>query len=688
MNLLKFIIFHIFVWLFCLNVNAIEKDSVSSFISLDAVEVNAKSSSLKSIQNQEYSLQLTGIDRLPQFLGSTDPVRTLQLLPGVQTMGEGSGGLYVEGCNPSHNLILLDGAPVYNPIHMGGLFSVFNADHLGEFTLKKNYISPEFGGCLAGVLVSKTKTIIPDKFKLDGNLSLIVSNATMQIPLNKKSQLIVSGRSSYLKPVLNIINNFTPLKSDLDYSFYDINVGYNYSSEKDDVKINIYGGSDFVSIAKEDVYAVDGCVSWSNFVSSINWIHRASSRSKVIQTICYSGFSDKLFLRFGASEVSFLSEFKKITYKNKYEYAFLRSKISLGSEFTQHYYKPQYLSYSDFGLAQDVKQKYSTELGVWLEVTRNLTKKLSATLGLRMSAFLYKDSLFNFRYVVNPEPRFNLKYDFTKTLSCDISVQKQVQYLNQVITSSIGFPSNFWVMSSDIIPYQKSYSYIIGATKGFQNNRFQILSNIYYRDLRNQFESSGYLTDLFSGDFDESSRFHVGNGDNYGIELLLKKNTGMFTGWLSYTLSKSMRTFDDINQAGEVPSISDRPHVFNAVVTCDLSSKWDLSSCFVYASGVPTTFSKGAYVIGESAVNEYPSYNSNKLPSYHRLDISLTRSLKIKYFRYCKLNLSVYNVYARENPYLFSSGLSVKESSGWVKIRRNRQILFSVMPSIGFKFGL
>lgn len=660
-------------------------DSLLKSIELDVFDIISKTSPVGSLGNQEYILKMSAIERLPQMLGSTDPIKSFQLLPGIQTMSE--GGLYIEGCNTSHNLILLDGASIFNPIHLGGLFSVFNADHLNDFVLKKNYISSEYGSCLAGVLTAKSNTEIPNKLKLDANISLMVSNATAIIPLNKKSVLSISGRVSYIKPILEIVNSFLSTKANLSYSFYDFNLTYFYKHLTNEMKLSLYTGNDDVRFFQKE-FVVDANVNWLNLVGSLDWKKKINKWNELSHVVYYSGLNDELSVSLGGSNISLLSNIKKIGYKNKYNVKFNNLDLLLGSEYIHYFFVPQYLSYSDFGVYQQEQKQSSSEIGVFGECEYEFNSKLKTKLGVRLSGFFYRDSLSENLNHVNPEPRFNIKYKISKTCTLDFTLQHQVQYVNQVMTSAIGFPSDFWVMTSDYIPYQESNSYIFNITKTTKSYNYEFASNFYFRELTNQFESSGYLTDLFTGKMNQLGRFTIGKGNNYGCEFLVKKNSNRLTGWLSYTLSWAWRIFDEIEQSTTVPALSDRRHVINVVSNYAFSSKWDLSACFVFASGVPSTFSKGIYVIGEMAVNQYPEYNSNRLPSHHRLDISVTRTLKLKYFKSSKLNFSVYNVYARENPFLLTSALLIDSTNQSFKIKRYNHSLYSILPSIGIKISL
>ncbi len=663
-----------------------EIDSIDKYLNLDAVEIVIKENPLTTVKDQEYSLRLKSLDRLPQFLGSTDPIRTFQLLPGIQTTGDISGGLFVEGCNPSHNLILLDDAPVYNPTHLGGFFSVFNSDHLESFNFNKDYISPIYGGRLGGALYANSIKTIPNETKTDANISLLVSNATTLIPLSKKSMLSISGRISYLNPILNLINSIQEQKSSINYSFYDINVGYLYKSKNDEWKINFYSGKDEMNVT-QDNFQINGEIDWRNLIGSTNWNHKFNSKDFLSQTLYYSSFGDNLSISLNSSNITFISNIQEIGYKNCYSKQIENINFKIGLDYNRRFFIPQYLDYSDLGNAQKEEAENYSEMGAFIEANFNLTKKLSTQLGFRQSLYLYKDSLSKTANYTNPEPRLNLKYKHNNTFSTNITIQQQVQYINQVMTSAIGFPSNFWVATNENIPYQKSQSIALSANKKTRNLNYEFVSSIFYKKLYNQFESSGYITDLFLGSIDIQNRYNTGDGDNYGTEILIKKNSGDLTGWLSYTLSWSWRNFDNINAGNQVPSITDRRHDFNLVANYNLSSKWDFSACFILASGVPATFSEGIYIIGEMAVNQYPDYNSNRLPWYHRLDISATRNLKIKYFKTSKLNFSIYNVYGRKNPFLFSTALLYDEANGRVKIQRHSHSLYSIMPSIGLKIG-
>ncbi len=666
------------------------KDSISKQYDLDVFEFAIKKEPMKIGDRQSYSLSLKSIEQLPQMFGSTDALRTLQLLPGVQTVGEASSGLYVEGCNPSQTLVLLDNAPVFNPVHLGGFFSVFNNDHFDDFNLQKNFISTEYGGRLAAVLTVNSQTNIPKKITTDANVSVLMSNATVRIPLNKKSVITLSGRTSYVNPILelfaprNKLSSRSEKKATLQYNFYDLNLGYFYSSGKNELKFSLYTGYDNAVMNLSEKY-MNGYLQWENTTASLNWKYKKDDTNSLNQTVYYSSYNDDLSLSLGLiTEVNFVSSLQEVGYKNRVFGEIQKLKYNFGFDYLYRFMKPQCLEIPYLSGTQQALSTSSSEAALSGELTYSFSEKLNATLGLRGSLYIYEDSLLNIATKAAFEPRFNLNYEFSKTLKWSFSAQQQVQYLNQVMNSTIGFPTNFWIQTSDEVPFQKSQSLSLGMEKRLFNYEYSLLANVFYRKLYNQFESTGRIIELLEKpDIDPVSRYRRGDGDNYGVELLVQKKYGKLTGWVAYTLSWAWRKFDDFEK--KTPAISDRRHDLNMVLTYDTRAKWDFSASFVLASGTPTTFASGVYLVGEMPMTDYAEYNSNRLPTYHRLDISATRKLKIKYVQESKLNFSIYNVYGRLNPLMYSSQLMYSANTKEFRASWYYHSLFTLLPSIGLK---
>ncbi len=684
--MLKKIIFYCF-WLFLMQNNFAQEAADTIMVSLEDFEIIGKENPLSTQQNGEYSLRPSAIERLPQFMGSSDPIRSMQLLPGVQTVGEGGGGLFISGMNPSQSLTLLDGTPIFNPIHLGGFFSTFNSSYLGKFTLQKGYIAPEFGGRLGAVLLADSRTYIPEKTEIAANLSLLVSDVSAHIPINEHSLLSVSGRVSYLDPTLYLMNRILNKETNLSYQFYDTNVNYFYKKNKNEWKVGFYGGQDI--LYSENLYRsgtnISGSVKWHNLLGSVSYTRHFNQKENLTQSVYYSEFGDNLGVTFGSSEVKFLSKIEEFGYKATFAKKNNKLYFKGGGEFIYRHFTPQYLNESDFGTAQIKQQNNFIETALFAQANYHFSPHWQTNFGLRGSTYFYKNSFDETSHFANLEPRAELILQPDPTLNFSVTAQRQAQYINQVLSSAIGFPSNFWVSSNENIPYQSAHAFILSGRKSLSSSAYEISGNIFYRKLYNQFESSGYLSDLFTGNLDELGRFVCGDGDNYGTEILLKKNSGKLTGWIGYSLTWAWRNFDKIEQGARVPAMNDRRHDLNIVVNYFFSTNWDFSASFVAASGTPATFSNGIYLIGEMAVNQFLAYNLNRLPAYHRLDISATRTLKIKYFKESKLNFSIYNVYGHENPILFSSDLKLNEESKSLRIKRRFLSPYSILPSIGLK---
>lgn len=658
--------------------------------------------------NGKLVLQADALASLPHMLGTTDMLRTLQLMPGVQTSGEINSGIYVRGGEPSHNQLLLNGAPIYNAMHLLGFFSVFNSGHFSKLTLLKSNVGSEYGGRLGAVLSMETKDSIVTKPTIEGDIGLISSQGTLALPISSKSSLYVSGRGTYIDPIINAIQSSED-GTNLNYGFQDYNLTYVWKpSSQSKIIINGYYGGDKLSI-KESLYQVDGGIKWHNIASSIRWLLTFNDKSRLEQTAFFSSYKNEIRMNQNASSMLFPSEIKDVGYKGYYYFQALGGEWQTGLDYACHLTDPQYPVIKEmFGTnATTPLQRYKThETGIFFQYRTFLTKQLGATLGLRYSSLFhtgsYQDKKFNslgreeqatnyqqgelVKYYGGFEPHFSIDYQLNANQKIILSYRLRRQYMNQVSVSGIGFPTDFWVPASKNILPQSAHTLSAGYYTSILGDAYEISLEGYYTQLRNQLEFDGEMLDMVNQRYNIEDRLLSGEGKTYGVELLLKKNRGRVTGWIGYTLGWSRRNFPDINNGHSFPAKHDRRHDLSLAAIYRINNKWDCSAVFVYATGNAFTMPTALYMVGENAINEYGPHNGARMPAYHRMDISVNYWFTKSKTKESGLNFSLYNAYARKNPIFLNVGVYINEDQKTVKIKKKGKHLYSLLPSISYRF--
>lgn len=653
-------------------------------------------------------LKADALATLPHFLGTTDMIRTLQLMPGVQTSGEANSGIYIRGGEPSHNQLLLNGAPVYNAMHLLGFFSVFNSGHFSKMTLLKSDVSTEYGGRLGGVLSIETKDSIVRKIAIEGDIGLISSQGTMALPISSNSSLYVSGRATYVSPIINAIERSED-GTTLNYGFQDYNLTYVWQpSLHSKIIINGYYGGDKFAL-KESQYQVDGGLKWHNLASSIRWLLTFKNKSQLEQTLYFSSYKNEIRINQNAASILFPSEIKDIGYKSHYSFRMLGGEWKTGVDYTAHLTDPQYPLITEmFGTNTSTPlQRYKThETGVFVQYHTYLTKRLDASLGLRYSSLFhtgkYTEKKFNslgkveqttgyrsgelVKYYGGFEPYLSMNYELNANQKIILAYRLNRQYMNQVTVSGIGFPTDFWApVSKNILP-QFAHTISAGYYASILEDAYEMSIEGYYKRLNNQLEFDGEILDMVNQSYNMEDRLLLGKGEAYGVELLWKKNKGRITGWIGYTLGWSRRKFPAINNGHSFSAKHDRRHDLSVAAVYRISSKWDCSAVFVYATGNAFTMPVSLYMVGENAINEYGPHNGARMPAYHRMDLSVNYWFKKNRTKESGLNFSLYNAYARKNPIFLNVKVDTDKKQEIVRIKKKGKYLYSLLPSISYRF--
>ncbi len=652
------------------------------------------------------------IETIPVLFGEKDVLKTVTLLPGVQSAGEGSSGFNVRGGASDQNLILLDEAPVYNASHLLGFFSVFNSDALKDINLMKGGIPAEYGGRLSSVMDIKMKEGNSKKFSTSGGIGLISSRLLIEAPIVKdKGSFFVSGRRTYADTFLKLSKDSSRRESTL--YFYDINAKANYSfGEKDRVFLSGYFGQDKFGFGESFGFE------WGNTTGTLRWNHIYSNKLFSNTSIIYSNYDYKITI--GGPGFEIASVIKDWTFKQDYQwFANDKHNVKFGFNILTHKISPGGInSIVPDGVIADlnVQDKRSVEGAAYLLDEWKISNRLSANYGLRYSSFYAIGEQDVYSYNENGEiedttyygkneifqkyhglePRIAVTCMVDEYSSMKASYSRGYQYLHLLSNSTTSSPTDIWMPSSNNIKPQLSDQFTVGYFRNFKDNTYEFSVESYYKPMNNLID---YRTgaEVLLNEFVEG-QLAYGVGRAYGAEILIRKNKGKLTGWLGYTLARTEKKFEDINSANWFPARQDRIHDISIVAMYSFSEKVKASASWVYYTGNAVTFPSGKYEVDGIVANYYTERNGYRMPDYHRLDIGVTlyndkfktaidpetqKEIKVKKKWESNWNFSVYNAYARENAYQISFQESETNPGQTDAVQL---ALFKIIPSIAYNF--
>lgn len=682
----------------------IDKNIVQN-IQLIPVERTIKDVVIKSVREDKnvtrtemgvIKLDPKSIESVPVLFGEKDIVKTLQMTPGVKAAGEGQSGFYVRGGGVDQNLIQLDEATVYNASHLLGFFSVFNSDALKDVTLYKGDIPAEFGGRASSVLDVKMKDGNSKNYSASGGLGLISSRLTIEGPIVKnKGSFIVSGRRTYADLFLKLSSD-SLLKTSKLY-FYDLNLKANYQfGKKDRVYLSSYLGRDIFGLGSN--FGFD----WGNRTSTVRWNHVFHSKLFSNTTLIYSDYSYKIKAGFNDQSFEITSSIRDYNLKQDYSwFANAKNSVKFGINLIHHTFRPTVFSGTNLTVSDSLKNRYALEGGAYLQNEQTINSKLSIKYGLRLSAFDYigpgnaytydsagnqtsKTSYANgesIKIYWGLEPRISGRYQLNDLSSIKASYNRNFQYLHLLSNTASSSPTDIWVPSSNNVKPQIANQVAIGYFRNLRNNMFEVSVETYYKTLENQIDYKNGAQLFLNTDVE--AELEYGKGRAFGAEFYIHKQTGRLTGWISYTLSRSLRTFKNINEGKEYSAKQDRIHDIAIVGMYDLTKKLKVSANWVYNTGSAVTFPSGSYMIDGNLVPYYTERNGYRMPSYHRLDVGLTWYRKQTEKRESSWNFSVYNAYGRQNAYSISFQTNQDNPNQTEALQTS---LFRWVPSITYNF--
>ena len=650
------------------------------------------------------TLDMITIKKIPALMGEVDVIKSITLLPGVQSASEGSSGFSVRGGATDHNLILLDEAPIYNASHFLGFFSVFNNDVGKDATLYKGDIPANFGGRLSSVLDVSVKDEMPKRLGLQGGIGLVTSHLMLETPLfDHKTSVLLAGRRTYAGLILPFMGE------DLNKSkinFYDVNAKVSQSLGKNDrLFLSLYNGHDQFSMQQ-----MIG-LGYGNSSATLRWSHIFSERLTSNLSLIGSRYRYNIDINY-----------------SPYDFAISAGTdaASLNYDFAMHWNEKHD---SKFGLTTGIQSYLQGEvddrggaLSQYLQIDQSKsvarkglehavyfthdytpTPRLTLRAGMRLSCFqnigeedlyVFDNVLYDvmdtlhygkgevFNTVINPEPRLAAKFQVDEHSSVKASYSRTVQYAQVASSATGGLPFDVWFPTSPNVKPQKCDQFALGYFRNFFNDDLETSVEVYYKNMQNVIDfkdnaiTYGYL--LIDGEL------RVGKGRSYGAEFLVRKNVGDFTGWISYTYSRTFRTIEGISLGREYRSPYDRPHNIVIVGSYDVTPRITLAANWIYNTGQPVTFPYGQYTLNGVTYAVYNGKrNESRYPDYHRLDLSFTCKLgKLDNRRWQhEINVSVYNAYARHNTW----AITFDQGENGSIVTKN-MYLFSAVPSISYNF--
>ena len=635
--------------------------------------------------------------KIPVIFGEKDLIKTMQLLPGVKNAGEGGSGFYVRGGSADQNLILLDEAPVYNASHLLGFFSTFNSDAIKDVTLYKGNQPSNYGGRLSSVLDIKMNEGNSKRFNVSGGLGLISSKLNVEGPIVKdKASFLVTGRRTYADVFLKATKDY----KDNKLFFYDLNAKLNYRiNQKNRLFLSGYFGRDKLGLG--DIFGID----WGNTTGTLRWNHIVNDKMFSNTSFIYSKYDYKINVSGGDVDFSIRSQIQDLNLKQEFQY-FLntRNKIKFGANVIRHSITPGQVDASpESGInAKRLKPTNTFETALFVSNDWTVNEKLIVNYGLRGSLLTVLgsgDEMYSYnpdgtvattniytkgkilKNYFNLEPRASFSWEYLKGQSIKGAYSRNTQNIHQVSNTTSGSPTDIWFSSSMNTKPGISDQVALGWFKNFLDNKLEFNTEIYYKVMQNQLDYRNGANEQANEKLE--GEILAGDGRAYGIELLLRKKSGKFTGWIGYTLSKTERQIDGINDNNWYLAKQDRTHDISVVGIYDFNAKWSVSALFVFYTGNAVTFPSGKYQVDGESYFIYTERNGYRMPNYHRLDLAVTWNIKNTSKFESSLNLSIYNVYARENAYSITFRTNEDDPN---KTEAVQTTLFKLVPAITYNF--
>ena len=585
---------------------------------------------------------------MPKFLGTSDPIRYLQSLAGVQTNNETTTGLHINGCDDYQTLVSINDVPVYYPNHLLGLYSTFIGQHFQQITLETSAHDGTMPNRIGGRADFATPDSQPKRFGLEGNIGIVNSDLTLAIPMGKKHSLRLSARSSYINW---LYGQFLKMEEFyIRYHFQDYNLTYVGDMTEND-RIGLSG---FYSRDKMRVYTdgknTDVSFPWQNIMGSGYWNHRIKN-GNWRTTAYYSSFDNAMDVMTGTVRVHTFQQFASCGIKNKFDYQPAEHvRVSASLDYEHYLNKPLYFNLRGIGSFQTDSMsrilKHADELSLGADVRHNVCEWFAYNGGVHLSGYIHDNRFWG---AVDPRVSIHL----TPATGHDISVHYGIyhQYFHKSGLTGGGLPTDFFFLSSGAFQPEWAHSASVKYVGAFYMNQYSASAEIYFKQIYNVAESTGNVLQVLNKSFSFDDNIIVGKGRNYGLNLMFQRNAGIITGYVSYSLGWARRSFPGLEGYTDYrySASCERRHDLKVVLNSRFAKRWNISAMFVLASGLPYTEAKEAYMLNGKMMCVYSTYNGAHMPLYHRLDLSCSCDIIKTKEHELGINLSLYNTYAHKN---------------------------------------
>ena len=649
--------------------------SITIVKQLEDVEVVQQRSRSSVVHSAErLTVDATQIQHMPKFLGTADPIRYLQSLAGVQTNNETTTGVHVHGCDDYQTLVSINDAPVFYPNHLLGLYSTFISPHFHTIEMEQAEHRATMANRVGGWVDFHTFADQPKRFSFEGNIGLVNSDITFTIPMGGKHALWISARSSYINW---LYGKFLKMENyNIRYHFMDFNLTYaGQLSRRDRLVITGFYNRDKMRLFSDDS-KTDITFPWQNIVGSAYWNHRLDE-GNWRTTVYYSHFDNALDVAADSMTVKTNEHFAVAGMKNRFDYDLPHDiSLSVGVDYEHYFSRPLAFVMKGSEMfnteSEQPQLAHADEVSAAIDMRHEVCPWFSYNAGVRFSGFINPGQRFQW----GVDPRVALH--FRPAEDHDISVHYGIyhQYFHKTGLTGGGLPTDFFFLASDKFKPEMAHSVSLKYVCSFYHKQYSVSAEMYFKQIYNIAESTGNVLQVLNKQFSYDDYIVTGDGRNYGLNVMFLRNSGIVTGYVSYTLGWARRKlpglegFTDYRYAAS----SERRHDLKVVINSHFAKRWHISGMFVLATGLPYTRAEEAYMLNGQLVCRYSTFNGAHLPLYHRLDISCSCDIIKTPEHELGVNLSIYNVYAHKNAQFMMYRDDLKPIYG--------QMLPSFIPSI------
>ena len=612
----------------------------------EVVVIQSKTQSIVEQRDNKMVVDMSAISQMPKFLGTSDPIRYLQSLTGITTNNETSAGIYVQGCDDYQTLTSINGAPIYYPNHLLGLYSTFIAPHFTTMTIEQSEHRGTMENRIGGLINVETQHKQPDRFGLEGNVGIISSDLTLTIPCGKKSALWLSGRASYINLLygkwLKIDN------VDVGYKFWETNLTYAlHPTENDEIVVSGFFSRDNIQVADSSNFSVG--IHWHNIVGSAYWNHQLRG-GNWRTTISYSSFDNNIAVDALTTDVYTKACWSTLDIKNRFNKR-LRDNLMLNTsaDYTHYWYQPlQFSSNGGVGimeLPQTMPLRYGEEASLGIDLRHQANEWFSYHAGVHGSIF-YSGNIY-----WSCDPRVTFQFMPAENHEISIHGGCYTQYFHKAGLTGGGLPTDFFLLADSTLHPEYAVGTSLRYTASFLNKKWTVQAEGYFKQIYGIVESLGNIVQLINQGFDYEKYLITGAGRNYGLNIMLQKNSGILTGHLAYSLGWARRKLPTLDGSQDYIYAAghERRHDLNIVLNARFAKHWTIGTQFVLASGLPYTKAEEAYILNGNMICKYSTFNGAHMPLYNRLDLSCSYDIIKTQEHELGINISLYNVYCHKN---------------------------------------